>query len=496
MDRSTMFLFSKAVRNVLLGLSAAVSVGSCARTDYQHTIPFTCSNGTCPAGFRCSSSYCIQDDAPALPNLVQRSTARFIPTMRRDPDRNGMLTCWTREEEAGVEAGSVYGSFMTADGTVSAAVPLASFDTRGITMLVDCAPIPGTNGKILVAAWLQRYGVGEIQLAVWSPNENNGIEGSARAFYVEAAPIPQLFVPASMLITVVGDRVWVPFQQALPTGAGQPSFHVLRLRVGAAELAAGAPIRDEIVPRTSPGEFYLSRFFGVGSEGAWLQFGSLFSGFGFFSDTGTGTASGLLRSGVPASNPGFPFPIGASTVMGPMGPLRQLAMLWNDSLEPATIGQNYRIVWGSEGVGLLSVGPRLPFSRLDTIYPATMVRDGSMYVFGSPTVPVPPASLDAGDDAAVDASTTDIADVADRPDANFNLGPLVMYRYPWGASDGTAAEVVRTIPRSLGSAVVPAASAQAFPDNRHFGLAWVEFYPPDSSGHGARYALYMQRFEF
>lgn len=484
-----------APRSALALLALAAGTLAACKPTYDSAVPFTCvENIDCPSGFSCLSTYCVRDDAGGVPNQLQRSTAVIAPVMRVDRDRNGLMSCWTRDEENDNPLGSAYGAFLAADGSVSETVRLATFDTRGAQPLIDCAPIPNSGGKVLVAAWVQRFGTATIQLAVWSPDTPNGFTGTTSAFYSETDPDPSLLIPQALEMTIVGDRAWVPFSAPLRgTNINLPTHRMIRLAVGAAELAAGAPQRDEIVRSIGPSEYYFARFIGSGSpDGAFLVFSSLFMKFGFVAADST---RATLRDSIPSGQPGFSIPLAARTIVDPTTP-QQFAMLWPDPVENApTIGTVYRVAWGDNASTRLTLGPTLPFERIYTTRPASFEHNGSLYIFG--TAPagteIAPRPLDAAmDDAAVDATVAETGAAGDASTAQ--PAPLVMYRMPWLAGNGQPVETVRTIPRILGDSVVPAASAAVMPDGTHFGLVWSEYYP-QSPGHGARYALYMSRFE-
>jgi hypothetical protein len=189
--------------------------------------------------------------------------------------------------------------------------------------------------------------------------------------------------------------------------------------------------------------------------------------------------------------------------------------------EPRPVGPSYRIAWISvqniiHQSGCVTYGPLVPASRFDTFRPAGFhaTVGGSDYLYLVAATPNPnttprplprtptrdyvlclPVQADAaalGDAAAPEAGGAPTF----TPPAETPHSPLQLYRVRWEATDYDSFEMVRTYARPLGDFPVSAAEALPMGDGHSFGLAWVEFNPPDSVGHGVQYALYFARLEF
>jgi len=431
-----------------------------------------------------------------------RSQALFTPALYDDPERGGLVACWTRTEEQNQPEGGAFAAFLSEDGTVHPAVRLGSFDTRGESA-VGCAPIPHSGGKILVSVWHQNTDRAEQQILVWSPATPNGYEtGSSGGYYTETNAAPSQVVPIPAAygygygVDVVGDRVWVPMLQTLPntdTTAIGAQFRLVRLQVGEQERASGIPLRDEFLGRTTFFERWRLQFVsGVG--GAWWLFADDMR-LNFLSET---ERRSTLRYPIDAylsgGLPGYTAPLATNTRGDPTAPEQELAVLWHDCSEPTAAGSLLRVAWLSNATLNLypnvTLGPLLPLRRLDTAHPGSMQVDGQLYVFGTPDEtlsPVVPHTCTPG----VEPPNTSVS----RDETTRSHGPLTVYRIHWGAAQDVQPEVVDTLERTIGDTIIPTAVARPFQNGRAYGLAWIEFYPPNPTvGNGATYALYLHRY--
>jgi hypothetical protein len=191
----------------------------------------------------------------------------------------------------------------------------------------------------------------------------------------------------------------------------------------------------------------------------------------------------------------------------------QAAAIWTDPSENCgPLGDYYRLTWLDWTSPRSRVFPfidaRIPATRRDTLLPAGMEVGNDFYLVVASSGDVPNAPLPDGGamDATCTAMSTQNADAA--TGRNFQLK---LYRAAWpetsgladgGMRDGDAPDAsgspltfVKNIDRMLGNNPATILAAQPM-DSGHFALAWVEFYPPDAVGHGARYVLYLQQIEF
>jgi len=485
----------------LLGLAA------CTKPVYTtDAAPFACvADPVCPEGYTCVSGLCVHPGAE-LPPVLVRSSAPVRLMSSVDIDRNGSASFWTTVEDQGSPHAGAYATFIAADGTVRGPHRILDVDARGQEIIVAAAPIPHTNGKILVSALLRpvvRAGAtplpGRLEVFVWTPFEPNGVEGEARSMYVEAELNSDPIGIHAIEANVVGDEVWMPVVWNLGPDPADPghgnAFQVAILEVGAPEIEAWRPYRRNVLRASSIIFSDLAAYIlPARTNGAWMSIGRGTVQTGWVPPVGNVTLVNVNDAAF-----GIARMLATNTVMSTMGtPVEESAWLWFDPLEGGT-GRIYRVGWRGPIAREPRIGPRLPVFRADTPSPGSFRIDDDLYVVGAAVGDMPaPASLDGGVDAGSDANAGDVSSGPDEGivfDASTSeIGPLAVYRVRWNAASGDPWTQVAIVEPRVARAQVPSAVATPMPGGtRAVGLTWEEFYPSDMAGNGPRYVVYAKR---
>lgn len=491
------------------GLVAAAMAGGCADAVYQGRTPFSCEvDRQCPTGFICQSDLCIRPSDTPPPPLLARSSSPFSPRTLPDPDRGGTVTCWTVAEDATSEQAAVYATFADASGAIRSVTRLVTLDARETRYRGACAPIPNTQGQILVSLWMQSAEIGgtaqplrgaptvtQMRLLVWTPSTALGTsEGTARPFYTEVSPDRDPTPSLALELDIVGDKVWVPLVWSLgippnPIFRFGAELAIQAVAIGADEVRSGRVLRYDLA-RTRSAFLDTSARVRTGASGTWISVSRTRTLLGFATPSG----GRFIEVGATADN--LMLPLVGTRITSGMSTSEQLAVLWPDALENNGAAL-YRVAWFRPFAIAPSVGPRLPFRRVETPEPAAVVIDSDLYVIGSPVgEPVPPLGLDGGmiGDAAADASDTGLPSRPSDAGMVSRSAVLGVYKIPWGADSAATPELLQRIESRAADAQVVSASAARIPGQpRAIQLAWVEYYPPDGGRRGARYALYSSR---
>lgn len=464
----------RALRSTVV-LLASLSAGACAAPDFRGSpVAFSCEEDhRCPEGYRCTADLCVRNDLPALPDVLDRSAEPFAPELHLDPDRSGSFLCWTRSEERGQEHGAVYGAFISNDGTITTRRKLINLDTRNATYIATCAPVPGTDGAVLVTVLTRRAAQNTLALYVWRPSSPRGVDGPAdgvaQPFFTENAVEPSDIPLVSMRSAQVGDEVQFLWQQQSRPGGGlMTPTQFVRYRVSARELMSNRPTSNPLL-ETPLNISIVGIATAMTCDRNRNCFGTAMGG--------PNTWMMNLPASAPATQTVIPYGLLPSHEGARVGTFGQalamreseLALAFHDPSENENQRTGYRVAWARADVLTAQLGPRLPFEQIDTQQPQGFTDGSSLFVLGAT-----PVDRDGH--------------------TRFSL-----YRLPWGTTNPSATwETVHTIDRELlGNRPVTATAARVRTDNSGFDVAWVESYPPDRVGaRGARYVLYAQRRNF